>query len=497
MKPPLPSRDAGARSVSRDPVQPATMAPVSTMPPEFCPGPAGRVERAVLSHPWLLPGCHLVMIGVYLSLILIPPFLPRPPEDATPFTNFVRLSQFVFWYVWWPSVVLSMIVFGRAWCGFLCPEGALAAYAAGVGGDRPIPRWMRWGGIPLLAFVGITVYGQLIGVYEYPQAQLLILGGSTLLAITVALVYTRRGWVWCRYLCPVSLLFGVFSRLGAMHFRVDQSRLAAWRPSPADAGKKAPCPVFIYLPKMATNRYCLMCFRCAGWRDAIHLRFRRPGEELSRIDTAEPLVWEVLFLFGAIGLPLGVFHWTVDPLFQMLKRGLGGLALAAGLAEAIGRTAPWWVLSNHPESGEVFNLLDGVSIVGFLLGSTTLAIGLFSLLTWASARIVRPALVAPVNTREVFTRIGYLYTPLSLFSLFLGLSQLTFGYLQTVGFPGVATDVIRGGLLAAGALWSLVLARRIVRRQTPDRRRAQLALLPHLAGVTLVLAGWIPVFYLW
>ena len=260
---------------------------------------------------------------------------------------------------------------------------------------------------------------------------------------------------------------------------------------------KDPCPVFIYLPKMATNRHCLMCFRCAGWRDAIHLRFRLPGEELLHINMAEPLFWEVIFLFGAIGLPLGVFHWTVDPLFQALKETLGNLALSLGLGSVIGRSAPWWLLSNQPESGEVFNLLDGMSIVTFLLGFTVLAIGLFSFLTWLSAWIVKPALASPAGMRDLFTRIGYLYTPLSLFSLFLGLSQLTFGYLKSIGFPHVATDVIRGVALAGGALWSLYLAGRILRLQTTETQRVGVAILPHLVGVALILAGWIPVFYLW
>ena len=498
MHPPVASPDVQVRDISVDGLDPtASVPPPRPLTPQPDQGLAEHIEQVVLRHPWVLPGLHLFMILFYLSLILIPPFLPKPPEDATPFTNFVRFSQFVFWYIWWPFVVLSMIAFGRAWCGFLCPEGALAAYASRFGGNRSIPRWMRWGGIPLVAFVAITVFGQLIGVYEYPQPQLLILGGSTLLAIIVALIYTRRAWVWCRYLCPVSLLFGVFSRLGAMHFRVDQARLTAWRPSPGEAEKKDPCPVFIYLPKMATNRHCLMCFRCAGWRDAIHLRFRLPGEELLHINMAEPLFWEVIFLFGAIGLPLGVFHWTVDPLFQALKETLGNLALSLGLGSVIGRSAPWWLLSNQPESGEVFNLLDGMSIVTFLLGFTVLAIGLFSFLTWLSARIVKPALASPAGMRDLFTRIGYLYTPLSLFSLFLGLSQLTFGYLKIMAFPQLATDAIRGVALAGGALWSLYLAGRILRLQTTETRRVRVAILLHRVGVALILAGWIPVFYLW
>ena len=145
----------------------------------------------------------------------------------------------------------------------------------------------------------------------------------------------------------------------------------------------------------------------------------------------------------------------------------------------------------------MFNLIDGASIAVFLLGATLLAIGILSALTWLSARTLEPALREEAGMRDLFTRIGYLYTPLSLFSLFLGLSQLTFGYLETVGVPGFATDVIRGALLVGGALWSLHLARRILALQTADGRRAGLALLPHLAGVALIIGAWVPVFYLW
>jgi hypothetical protein len=138
-----------------------------------------------------------------------------------------------------------------------------------------------------------------------------------------------------------------------------------------------------------------------------------------------------------------------------------------------------------------------MSITTFLLGCTLLAIAMFSFLTWLSARILRPAVAEPVEMRDLFTRIGYLYTPLSLFSLFLGLSQLTFGYLKTVGFPAIATDIIRGAILAGAALWSLLLARRILQFQTTQPSRVALALLPHLIGIVLILGGWIPVFYLW
>jgi hypothetical protein len=81
---------------------------------------------------------------------------------------------------------------GRVWCGVLCPEGALAEFASRHGRGKAIPKWLRWGGWPFLAFVLTTLYGQLVSVYEYPQAALLILGGSTVAAVAVGWLYGKR-----------------------------------------------------------------------------------------------------------------------------------------------------------------------------------------------------------------------------------------------------------------------------------------------------------------
>ncbi len=132
-------------------------------------GSAMRRRRGtILALQW-------IVVFFYFSLLIIPAFMPLPPEDAHRYNNLRLFTQFLFWGIWWPFVMLSTMLLGRVWCGVFCPEGALTEFASRHGLARSIPRWMRWGGWPLTAFVCSTIYGQLIGVYTYPSAALLLL----------------------------------------------------------------------------------------------------------------------------------------------------------------------------------------------------------------------------------------------------------------------------------------------------------------------------------
>ena len=237
------------------------------------------------THTRALQIVQWCVVGVYVVLVAVPAFLPLPPEDAHGYDNLVVAAQWLFWGLWWPLVIASMLVLGRTWCGVFCPEGTLTEAASRHGLGLGVPRWLRWGGWPFVAFALTTVFGQLVSVYQYATATLLVLGGSTLAAVAVGFVYGKGKRVWCRHLCPVNGVFAVLARLSPLHFRVDPN---AWS---ASAGRVRAHPVncapMVRIRRMTGPSDCHMCARCSGLQGAVVLAARAPGREIAQIDLAE------------------------------------------------------------------------------------------------------------------------------------------------------------------------------------------------------------------
>ncbi|MBP8925712.1 MAG: 4Fe-4S binding protein, partial [Pseudomonadales bacterium] len=250
---------------------------------------------AMARHRAVIQRIQWVVVLFYFSLLIYPAFLPLPTEYVHFYENLILFAQFIFWGIWWPFVMLSMMLLGRVWCGVFCPEGALTEWASRRGLGRAIPRWMRWSGWPFVAFAMTTLYGQLVSVYEYPKAALLVLGGSTVAAMLVGFIYGRGKRVWCRHLCPANGVFAILSRLAPIHLQVDRE---AWRA----ASHRIPavdCAPLINIRKMTGNSACHMCGRCSGHRDAVTLSLRSPNQELLTLPAHEVTRWEVATLvFG-------------------------------------------------------------------------------------------------------------------------------------------------------------------------------------------------------
>lgn len=433
-------------------------------------------------HRKVIQSIQWCVVVIYLVLLVIPAFLPLPPRQEHILGNIVLFAQFVFWGIWWPFVILSMLVMGRFWCGVFCPEGALAEFTSRtVGRNRSIPRWLKWHGWPTVAFILTTLYGQLISVYDYAEAALLILGGSTLAAMTIGFFFGRGTRVWCRYLCPVNGVFNLLSRLAPISFKTDQEKWACYC---GDRQENPNCPPMINIHQLHGVNSCHMCARCAGFRDAVALRPRSVMEEVVVYgDDKNANPWEIrLLLFGMIGVAIGAFTWTVSPWFVTFKQAIAEWLVAHDIYWPLNPTAPWWILTNHPANNDSFNWVDGFCVASYILGSGLLFGTFLTLILWAIATIMR--------SQTLFHHLAQAFLPLAAAGLFLGLTATTIKLLMYDGITFWWLSDARAFILFITTVWSLYLAARILQRTPQSTPRK-------LVSFVLFAFSCVPIVYAW
>ncbi len=179
------------------------------------------------------------------------------------------------------AIVLISLLFGKAFCSWLCPIGFLSEMIAGVGekviGHRiRVPRWLDY---PLrslkyllLAFFTISIFTMSIAALkgfldsEYNVAadlkmfhwfaNLSGIGVGIILALMVASFFVRG--FWCRYLCPYGALLGVTSLLSPNKIKRNTA-------SCIDCGLCAQaCPSNIKVDQVTTvlSDECHTCLNC-------------------------------------------------------------------------------------------------------------------------------------------------------------------------------------------------------------------------------------------
>jgi len=429
---------------------------------------------------------HAVMFVVLCILLFLPLFLSEPLVSDTPLSHFTVTAHYAMWGVWFPLVLLSVVLSGRSWCGLLCPMGAASEWVNKKGLRKPIPRWMRWEGTPIVSFIVITTLGQTVGVRDHPEAIAEVFGGLMLAAIIIGFIYGNKKRAWCRHMCPVGLLLGVYSRLGAVEFTQRNKK----RIGGDQYQQKGICPTMIDISAKEESRHCIECFRCVNPKSkgGLTLRLRRPGEEVENIKAHNPNKAEVWFFFLGTGSALGGFLWLVLPLYQSLRMQLGEWFIGNEWYW-IGDSGPWWLMSVHPERREVFNWLDFFMIVGFMT-AVMLVVATILYGTTLMASKIAARVNDSQSSSEWFVQLAYQYMPIAMGSLLIGLGGELFNLL---GLLGLNVDMIKNAkliLIVVCLQWSYYLGYKILCNQGMSKRRCIGPLIPGMVGSTAVAVIW-------
>lgn len=442
-----------------------------------------RHQRAIKLGQW-------GVVGVYLVLIAVPAFLPLPARTAHIWTNLTLFAQFAFWGLWWPFVLLSMILVGRLWCGLLCPEGTLSELVSTRGKGHAVPRWITWHGWPFVAFAATTIYGQMISVYQYPKPAALILGGSTLGAIIVGFLYGRSKRVWCRYLCPVNGVFGLLSKLAPLHFAVDPVAWRAWPKHRGDRVARMNCAPLVPIRTMQGNSLCHMCGRCSGFRGAVTLSRRSPSHEIVHVAGNDPRPVEtVLIVFGLIGIAFGAFHWSSSALYVDVKQALADWLVSHGLTWPLAPLAPWWILTNYPDQNDMLTPLDGAVLLADIF-AVALVLGGFVMACLAGATLA----LDRWSVRRLH-HLAQALIPVAACGVFLGLSTLTVTMLRGEGLYLDFVNPLRACLLGAALVWSMWLAWQICGLHAKSFARRAVAMVPFGLTAVVACASWASLFW--
>ena len=236
-----------------------------------------------------------------------------------PQTRTENFALNLFWAWWWPLILLGFPFVGRLWCA-ICPfmiYGEVTQKLSLWLWPRTLKKWPRqeaekWGGWFLFGlFVLIYLWEELWDLQNtaYLSACLLLL--ITAGAMIFSAIFERR--FWCRYLCPIGGMNGLFAKLSMTELRAQQGTCSAecttyqcykGGPQKGEGLETGGCPLYSHPAQLEDNRDCVLCMTClkACPHRSVEFNLRPPGIELWT--THVPRSYEVALLLLLLG---GVF----------------------------------------------------------------------------------------------------------------------------------------------------------------------------------------------
>jgi hypothetical protein len=174
-----------------------------------------------------------------------------------------NLATRLTWIIWWPSIIFTFILVGRFWC-VMCPFGALNEWAAKwAKPKRMFPKPLRNLWLATFLFVLLTWFDEQLGIIRSPYMTASLIVLLTAIAVVTGLFYQRRSF--CRYLCPITGLQGLYSMVSPIELRTKNKNLCqtechqeCYRGDERSDG----CPMFEFPMTMERNTFCNFCFEC-------------------------------------------------------------------------------------------------------------------------------------------------------------------------------------------------------------------------------------------
>ena len=222
----------------------------------------------ILLQRWYFP-VSLKYVSLIAYIVLIVTGLMASSTDAA-FLKQLRntnLGNLIVWSYWWPAIVIGAIFFGRVWC-MVCPVELITTFFSKIGLKRKRPSLLISGWAITVFYIIILFIGiQGFAIHRNPFFMAIYLLSIVGVSIIIGSIYEKN--TFCRYVCPVGYLLGLYSRLSFFGWRVKDKSICDTCKDKSCIHKKyqynlnyKSCGVDLYPANISDNADCILCAGC-------------------------------------------------------------------------------------------------------------------------------------------------------------------------------------------------------------------------------------------
>jgi polyferredoxin len=244
-----------------------------------------------------------------------------------------NLATKLTWTIWWAAIIFAFVFVGRLWCA-MCPFGALTLLATRLTQPlRRFPPWLRNVWLATVAFVLLTWVDEYFGIARSPRSTAWLVVVISAVAILIGLFYERASF--CRYLCPIGGLVGLYSMFSPLELRAqDRGVCQDCIPKSCFKGneKGEGCIMFEFPSVMDRNTYCNLCGECVKScaHDNMVFRFRPFLQDIwasshKHLDEAFLAISLVALVFMATGHMVAPWHGWMHQVSTLLPFATFGI----------------------------------------------------------------------------------------------------------------------------------------------------------------------------
>lgn len=234
------------------------------------------------------------------------------------FLNRLLLSSFTLLVI----VLIFTLFFGRVFCGYFCPLGALQEFFRGLGRklgikkDLELPiivdkyaRYLKYLILALIIFFSYKL-GDLVFRNYDPYNALMHLGNEweekvygygILIILLVASLFTKS--FWCRYFCPLGATLGIFKKFSFFRIKRDKKTCISCH----HCNHVCPAGLDVEEKDSVKSADCISCLNCVSECPESSLTISIFGKKFSKSKFSLLVVG--LFAIAILGASLSPILW--------------------------------------------------------------------------------------------------------------------------------------------------------------------------------------------